>query len=385
MSKKLIFYQVDNGASVLATLDDETHLLFDIKQKPDDSKDEDKTENIHASLLKTLPKRGGRRYLSVFALTHPDLDHCQGFSRVFYYPEQNEDDSELIEMDELWVTAEIFNEKLSGPAKEVQKEARRRLRLWSDKDKQVDAERPGNMIVVFGRSDTEDLRHLPKNRHLGAGMITKFIAGQMRSDFEAFVHCPFSYLLDNDEELRNDTSLILQMKMTDGNSEALMLIGGDAGCKIWKTVYNKSHEKGNKVHLEWDVFFVPHHGSYKFFTEMEHEEGRKEAEKNPARTSMTILEAGREYGWLVCSSRPVRENNYDDKDPPHIEAIKHYRKRATDLGDKEHFVCLMENPSESDTNPLVLRLTSRGLQKLILGAASISVGSKATSQPSRWG
>lgn len=385
MSKKMTFYQVDNGASVVVTLDDETHMLLDIKQKPDDTTDDDKTEDVHASLLKTLPKRDGRRRLTVFALTHADLDHCQGFSRVFFYPGQGEDDDELIGIDELWVTAEIFNEKLSGPAKDVQKEARRRLRLWSDKDKHADAEKLGNMLVVFGRSDSEDLGHLPASRHPGAGTVVKSIAGQTRSDFELFVHCPFSYLLDNDEELRNDTSLILQMSMTDGDSEAALLIGGDAGCKVWKTVYNKSHEQGNADRLEWDVFFVPHHGSYKFFTEKEHEEGREEAENSPAETSMGILSAGREKGWLVCSSRPVREANYEDEDPPHIEAVRHYRKRAADLGDKDHFVCLMENPSETDPSPLVLRLTPRGLQKIILGAASISIGGKATSQPSRWG
>lgn len=385
MSKKMIFYPVDNGASILITLDDETHMLFDIKQKPEDATDDDKTEDVHASLLKTLPKRDGRRRLTVFAVTHPDLDHCQGFNRVFFYPGQSEEDEDLIGIDELWVTAEIFNEKLSGPAKDVQKEARRRLRLWSDKDKHKDAEKPGNMLVVFGRSDNEDLSVLPARRNPGAGTVVTSIAGQTRSDLEIFVHCPFSYLLDNDEELRNDTSLIVQISMTDGDSKAALLIGGDAGCKVWKTVYNKSYEKSNLNRLEWDVFFIPHHGSYKFFTEKEHEEGRKEAEKNPAKTSMSILAAGRENGWLVCSSRPVKEENYEDGDPPHIEAIRHYRKCAEELGDKEHFVCLMEHPSKENPSPLVLRLTQGGLQKTILGAPSITVGAKATSEPSRWG
>jgi hypothetical protein len=385
MSKKVTFYQVDNGASVLVTLDDETHVLLDIKQKPDNAENDDKTEDVHTSLLKTLPKRDGKRRLTVFALTHADLDHCQGFNRIFFYPGQDKEDDELIGIDELWVTAEIFNEKISGPAQDVQNEARRRLRLWSDKDRQTDAEKPGNMLVVFGRSDTENLSHLPAKRRPGAGTVIKSIAGKGRTDFEGFVHCPFSYLLDNEEVLRNDTSLILQIFISDGDSCADMLIGGDAGCQVWKTVYNKSQEMGNAARLDWDVFFVPHHGSYKFFTEKEHEEGREEADKTPAETSIKILEAGRDKGWLVCSSRPVQEKNYEDGDPPHIEAVRHYRKRAEDMGDEDHFVCLMENPSKNDPSPLVLRLTPGGLQKIILGAASISIGGKATSQPSRWG
>lgn len=385
MSKRMTFYQVDNGASALVTLDDATHILFDIKQKPDDVTEDDKTEDIHASLLKTLPKRDGRRQLTVFALTHADLDHCQGFTRVFFYPGQDEDDDELIGIDELWVTASIFNEKLSGPAKDVQKEARRRLRLWSDTNTHAQAEKPGNMLVVFGRSDSENLEHLPESRHLGAGTTVTTIAGQKRTDLDIFVHCPFSYHLNSDEVLRNDASLVLQISITDGSSEAALLIGGDAGCSTWKTVYNKSREKGNYDRLEWDVFFIPHHGSYKFFTEKEHEEGRKEAESSPAKTSMGILSSGRQKGWLVCSSRPVKEANYDDEYPPHIEAVRHYRKCALELGDTERFVCLMEHPSEKNPSPLVLRLTPGGLQKMILGAPGILVGGKATAEPSRWG
>lgn len=383
--KKMTFYQVDNGASVLVTLDDVTHLLLDIKQKPDDTTDTDKTEDVHASLLKTLPKRDGRRFVTVFALTHADLDHCQGFSRVFFYPGQDDKDDQLIAIDELWVTAEIFNEKLTGPAKDVQKEARRRLKLWSKRETHADAEKPGNMLVVFGRSDSEDLAHLPAARHPGAGSMVEYIAGKTRSDVEVFVHCPFSYLLDNEEVLRNDASLILQVSMTEGESRAALLIGGDAGCEVWKTVFNKSRQNNNADRIEWDVFVVPHHGSYKFFTEKQHEEGREEAEHDPAKTSVGILEAGREKGWLVCSSRPIKEGNYEDEDPPHIEAVKHYRKCAEDLGDQDHFVCLMQNPTEEDPSPFVLRLTPGGLQKIVLGAASISIGGKATSQPSRWG
>jgi hypothetical protein len=70
--KKLTFYGVDNGQAILVSLDDERHIMFDIKQKPEDADEKDKTADVHASLLKTLPrlKDSKRRHLSVFALSH---------------------------------------------------------------------------------------------------------------------------------------------------------------------------------------------------------------------------------------------------------------------------------------------------------------------------
>ena len=33
-------------------------------------------------LVKVLPKKNGKPYLAVFALTHPDKDHTQGFAEL---------------------------------------------------------------------------------------------------------------------------------------------------------------------------------------------------------------------------------------------------------------------------------------------------------------
>jgi hypothetical protein len=244
--KRFTFYNVGNGQSVLLTLDERTHILFDILQKTDESDDDDLCADVHASLLKTLPKRDGRRWISVFSLSHADQDHCQGFDRVFYVP-VNKDvtDEELIGIDELWVTAEIFSEDVSGPAETIKKEAKRRLKLWADPNKRSEANKPGNMIVVFGRTDREDVSNLPSNRRLGAGSVITEISGMNRDDLEVFVHCPFSYMIGGEEELRNDKSLIVQVTMKEGEAQANMLIGGDAGCSTWEVVYKKTLENKN--------------------------------------------------------------------------------------------------------------------------------------------
>lgn len=387
--KRFTFYGVDNGQSVLVSLGSDRHVMFDIKQRPDDAGDSDKTADIHSSLLKTLPKLDDskRRHISAFCLSHSHLDHCQGVDRVFCLPSADQDDNDkLIQIDELWVTAAIFNDDVTGPTEYIKKEAKRRLDLFKSDKTSEKTEEKGNMLVVFGKNeDVPNMKKMPTRRNPTAGKPFNLICGESQSDWEVYVHCPFSYIIkkedDTEETDKNESSLIVQVALENGDAKGRLLIGGDAGCAVWKTVNKKTVENGNTDKLEWDIFFSPHHGSYKFFTEQEHKEGREEAKNDPDVDSMEILERGLDSNWIVCSSRPVKEGNYKDKEPPHIEAITHYREKAT----KDQFVCLMDYPSESDPDPLVLRLTDKGLQKKAMAAAGVSTGKKTTSSPKRWG
>lgn len=387
--KKFTFYGVDNGQAVLISLDDERHVMFDVKQKPDDADSSDKTADVHVSLLKTLPRLEGskRRHISVFCLSHSHLDHCQGVNRVFLLPGiKQEDSDELIQIDELWVTAAIFNSDVKGPAKDIQKEAKRRLRLYEDAESSSKTEEKGNMLVVFGHNDeVPELKNLSKLRNPMAGDIFNRICGEKQTDWEVFVHCPFHYIIkdenNNEESDRNDSSLVAQVVVKEGDARTALLIGGDAGCAIWKRVNIETKKNKNTPRLMWDIFYAPHHGSYKFFTEKEHDEGREEAKDNPNANSMEILSRCDEEAWIVCSSRPVKEGNYEDGDPPHIEGIGHYRESVN----KDKFVCLMQHPDEDDPDPLVLRLTENGLQMLGLAAPRISTGSTATGSTKHWG
>lgn len=392
--KKLVSYPVDNGQSIRLDLDDDTFILFDLKQKPDLEKEDDKTWDVKGSLLKDLPLRDDRSVLSVFSLSHADLDHCQGFGDVFLLPGQNEDkdtdEKTLIQIDELWVTAQIFNEEFgkdsNSQGAKVQKEARRRLKLWSDPKKINEAEEPGNQLVIFGNYDDEKgIENLPDDRHIYAGEVFNKICGEVRSDFEMFIHWPFKSAVDDVDMERNEVSLIAQITIIVDENKNQILMGGDAGCGVWKKVYEKSEEKGNLEKLDWDIFIIPHHGTYKFFTEKDHEEGRWEAENDPVESSMSILDRGSENCWLICSSRIIKDDNYDDKQPPHKEGIKHYRKCAEDKGDKNHFVSLMEVPKKTDPKPFVIRFTAKGVQKEDNSSAKLVTGAESISQTQRWG
>lgn len=389
--KKFTFYNVDNGQSVLITLDDDTHLLFDLKQRPEDAGKDDKTAEVHSELLSILPQRNGRRRLSVFALSHGDLDHCQGTDRVFLLKSEEDgknEDEKLIGIDELWVTAHFLAEKFKADDSRsaLHAEAHRRFDLWTSDNMPESRKDRGNRIVVFGWSDElEGIDRLPQSQRRNAGDKSNEICGEVVQEFDMFVHGPFRYSIDSDssdEQDRNDDSMILHIRVTSDRSSGRLLIGGDAMCAKWRTVYEKTVENKNHERLDWDIFFVPHHGSYKFFTEKDGDEGRKEAKDDPAETSMKLLGHGQQHGWLVCSSRPTSDANYPDKDPPHTEATGRYEARAEEIDGE--FVCLMEQPDKDNPEPLVLRLTKQGLQRSPEAAVSV-VGSGAVGGTQRWG
>ena len=56
MAKDITIYPVDNGQSALLTLDDETHILFDLRQIPKTPEKGERRTNVHAELLRVLPK-----------------------------------------------------------------------------------------------------------------------------------------------------------------------------------------------------------------------------------------------------------------------------------------------------------------------------------------
>ncbi|MFC1783186.1 hypothetical protein ACFL02_06330 [Planctomycetota bacterium] len=246
----------------------------------------------------------------------------------------------------------------------------------------LNGQKYGNRLVVFGRKkDYSDLEKLPIDQRPVAGEIFNKICGELREDFESFVHCPFAEESDD----KNDESIILQVCIKAPNGLwNFFLIGGDARCSIWGKVYDKTEEHSNLERLDWDIFAVPHHGSYSFFSEI----SREDAKDNPDERSMKILDKGNQGCWLVCSSRPIKERNYDDDDPPHIQAINHYRDtgKSKNNGNEDHFKCLMEYPDKEKPKPLVFRFTDGGPQKKSIGVvAAVAIAEKVSGSTPRYG
>ena len=116
------FPHVGNGdATTVAVREDEVYIQIDLNHCQDAEKEDDPRIPIIDELKEALPKRDGKPYLSLFVLTHPDLDHCRGFKRLL----------DEVTIGEIIHTPRVFREyekaeKLSDDAQAVRKEADRR-------------------------------------------------------------------------------------------------------------------------------------------------------------------------------------------------------------------------------------------------------------------
>ena len=365
----IVFFPVNNGSSTLIGLDKETFLMFDIKESDEYS--------ISDYLLDKLPKDSrSQRHLSVFALTHADKDHCQGFGEIFQ-TELSNSTSKII-IDELWLSPALKHEiseddeKPCDDAIAIFKEAERRISL-AKKDSHM-ANSDGNRIKIIGFS--EEYKDLPDDNKLFPGKT--FSYGGEGNNLELFIHGPFREDLEDVNLNRNETSLIVQISFkVNGNITKRMLLGGDASASIWEKVYERSESNNNLDKLGWDIFLTPHHSSYTFF-----EESREDARDNPKETSLNLLKAGARGCYIISSSRKIRENNYPDKQPPHIQAVNHYRNTVENK--KGNFLCTMENVNEKDLPlPIILSCSGNIIKEQSYGA-NISIAG-LNSQPARYG
>src|SRR5271169_1197367 len=117
----LVFWPVSNGDSTTVVIDSKTIVQIDLNHLARSEEDADPAWSVVHYLAARLPIRNKRPYLSVFALTHPDLDHCRGFEKLL----------DEVDIGELWFTPRIFFEykkDLVDDAKVFQKEAKRRVK-----------------------------------------------------------------------------------------------------------------------------------------------------------------------------------------------------------------------------------------------------------------
>lgn len=79
-------------------MNDDTVMQIDLRHmaKADDEKDP--AIGVIDELVRLLPKKDGKPYLAVFALTHPDDDHIHGFAELL----------KQVTIGEIWHTPRIF-------------------------------------------------------------------------------------------------------------------------------------------------------------------------------------------------------------------------------------------------------------------------------------
>ena len=206
--KAAIYWPVGTGDSTTLILrPNEFVMQIDLRhlEKADDPDEPEWPIIDH--LVRLLPKNeNDRPYLSVFVLTHPDLDHIQGFEELL----------DRVDIGELWHTPRIFRNqsdenKLCEDAKVFRKEAKRRREVMVEKK---NATASGDRLRVIGYDDVlkeDKYKNLPEEAKTFPGSTVAIVDGiDLVGEFEAFFHAPFK---DDQDSDKNNTSLSLNVAL----------------------------------------------------------------------------------------------------------------------------------------------------------------------------
>ncbi len=245
-----IFWPVGTGDSTTIRVAETAYLQVDIRHMAKSEDNDDPAWSVIDELEQILPTLDGQPFLSTFALTHPDLDHCQGFAdllnRVF--------------ISELWMSPRTFrefqaNEALCDDAEAFHQEAQRRVRATicagGDPGR-------GNRIRIVGYDDLLKRPEFVRFPHAFLsipGTAISVLDGEDHGDyFRAFVHAPFK---DDSFGDRNDCSLAFQVSLANGSGLGRALLMGDLRYPTIRRIFDRSQPRD----LAWNAMLAPHHCS----------------------------------------------------------------------------------------------------------------------------
>lgn len=337
-----IFWPVGSGDSTTIVVDADTFVQVDLRHVACvDENDDDPRMAVVDKLEEILPKVDGKPYLSVFVLTHPDEDHCRGFSDLL----------DRVTIGELWHAPRVFREypkDLCADVKAFRHEAKRRVaKIIANGGKATD----GDRVRVIGYDDLlqeDDYQGFPEHMLSIPGSAVSELSGIDCGDrFRAFIHGPFK---DDCEGERNDTSVALQISLFDGDTTAKALLFGDLCYAPIKRIFDSSKSED----LEWNVFLSPHHCSKSVMY-------AKDADETEESLKQDILDAieavAQSPGYIVASSDPIPATNQSGDNPPHAKAKHRYEEIVPDK-----FLCTQEHPNTETPEPIIFSLTENGLE-----------------------
>lgn len=336
-----VFWPVGSGDSTTIAVGDDVFMQVDLRHLTcADEDDDDPRVAVIDHLEKILPQVGGRPYLSVFALTHPDEDHCRGFADLL----------KRVTIGELWHTPRVFREyprELCGDAKVFRQEAKRRA-AKTIKEGEVGA---GDRVRIIGYDDLlkeDNYRGFPADRLTIPGNAVVELDGEDCSDrFRAFVHGPFKGDCAGE---RNGTSIALQVSLYNGAVAGRAMLLGDLCYPTVKRIF----ERSKAADVEWNVFLAPHHCSKSVM----HWKGEGDSEETLKQDVLDAIEAAAgSPGYIVASSEVIPASNKSGDNPPHAEAKRRYEEIVPDK-----FLCTQEHPNEETPEPIIFSLGAGGFE-----------------------
>jgi beta-lactamase superfamily II metal-dependent hydrolase len=347
--KAVVYWPVGTGDSTTLVLrPSEIIMQIDLHHMEKADAQKEPAWPIIDHLVRALPKRDGRPYLAVFALTHPDQDHCRGFAELL----------KKVHIGELWHTPKIFrdygdDESLCEDARAFRAEAHRRRKVILARPWSVPS---GDRLRIIGHDDVlkeEKYRGLPETAKSRPGDLVTLADGvELKGDFEAFIHAPFS---DDQAADKNNTSLALNVVLWEGQQHSQFFFFGDREYPTIKRIFETTEKnEKNRPYLYWDVMLASHHCSKRVMY-------WKDGGTEEASLKQDILDYFEKYARkgarIVSSSNSDFTNNPGDN-PTHKKARDRYEEIVATGG----FICTHEYPSKSSPAPLIFLVTDKGPQ-----------------------
>lgn len=342
---KLTFYPLGNADSCRIILANGRRLLFDYADRRDPSNKADLRVDLGKALREELIAAKKTAY-DVVAFTHLDDDHICGASEFFRLDHAEKYQTEgRITIHELWVpAAAIIEEGCEDEARIIRAEARHRLRI-------------GKGIRVFSRPEklqdwlrAENIK-MKDRLHLitDAGKVVPGFSKEA-DGIEFFAHSPFASRLEDGSVLdRNTDALAFQATFVEAGVETKLILSSDLDHVALTQVVEMTKKRGNEKRLEWDVFKLPHHSSYK---SLGPEKG--ETETVPVKEVKLLFETqGQPRGIVISTSKPIPADDTDDQ-PPHRQAANYYKRILDEK--RGQFLVTMEHPSSKAPEPIEIEI-----------------------------
>lgn len=357
----VVFYPVGNGATSQIITNGGRRVLFDFCHRSTGEDDGNQVIDLKKELGSEL-ERDDRDYYDVVAFSHADIDHIRGSTEFFELKHAEKYKGEgRAKIRELWVPAAMLLEK---PRLDKQSEefAILRREAWYRV-----MENKGD-IKVFSKPTElkKELEQRLKERgepsdardHLFRDAGRTVPGFSLSADgVEFFCHSPFIKHCEEGDIVRNDASLVFNVRFRVDTREFNFLQVGDVPSSVFDDIIQISEFHGNQDRLEWNLFNVSHHCSYRSLNE--DEKGSEETE--PTERMKQLLELGRQDAYIISSSLPIKDDAeaYNRDLPPHIQAKKTYEKYLRKNGGRK-FLVSMEEPTKTSPKPIVIEITGRG-------------------------
>jgi len=186
---------------------------------------------------------------------------------------------------------------------------------------------------------------------------------------EFFCHSPFIKHCDEGDIVRNDASLVFNVRMRADGADYDFLQIGDSSWEVLEDIVAITKFHGNEDRLRYDLYNIPHHCSYLCLSD---EKGENETEPKPGVKALLLY--GKKDAYIVSSSYPIPDSKdmYKETQPPHIQARKAYESHLRQVMGRK-FVVTMEEPNAAKPEPVTFEVAIGGISwiKAIAGAPAI--------------